>query len=201
MQSHREMIRASIEKSIELKTEILANEQLISEISNVANAIISSLNKGGKVIFFGNGGSFADAQHLSAEFTSRFMFDRPSLPSLALGTNSSAMSAVANDYGYEQVFSRELSSICMANDVVIGISTSGKSPNVLRALNTAIGKGTYSVLLTGGNLETLQLVDESIHILSVPSVETATIQESHIMIGHILCELVESSMFHSNSSS
>ncbi|MEE2875574.1 MAG: SIS domain-containing protein [Chloroflexota bacterium] len=187
----------SFKKSIEVKQRILADDSLISEISHVAEAIISSLKKGGKIIFCGNGGSFADAQHLSAEFTSRFMFDRPSLPALALGTNSSAMSAVANDYGYDQVFSRELSSIGTSDDVIIGISTSGKSVNVLKALGTALEKGSYSALLTGGNSEISKSLD-GVRILQVPSLETATIQESHIMIGHILCEIAESAIFNSD---
>lgn len=198
MEVYEEMVRKSFRKSVEVKENILSDETLISEIVGVAKAIIFSLQSSGKVIFCGNGGSFADAQHLAAEFTSRFMFDRPSLPALALGTNSSAMSAVANDYGYDQVFSRELSSIGTSSDVVIGISTSGRSPNVLKALSTAVEKGIYGALLTGGDGEISKSLS-GVHILQVPSLETATIQESHIMIGHILCEIVEVAIFNNDS--
>ena len=153
---------------------------------------MKALQAEGKIIFAGNGGSFADAQHLSAEFTSRFLFDRAPLPSLALGTNSSAISAIGNDYGYDNVFSRELRGIAQPQDIFIGISTSGNSRNIVRAVETAQELGIPTALLTGhsgGALATL------CDCLCVPSSDTARIQECHILLGHILCELVEQKFF------
>jgi D-sedoheptulose 7-phosphate isomerase len=144
------------------------------------------------VIFAGNGGSFADAQHLSAEFTSRFLFDRAPLPSLALGTNNSAISAIGNDYGYEQVFARELQAIAKPGDVFIPITTSGNSSNVLAAVEIAQTLGISTVGWTGQSGGRLKQLCECI---CIPSAETARIQECHILIGHILCGLVEAAYF------
>ena len=143
-------------------------------------------------MFCGNGGSFADAQHLSAEFTSRFLFDRPGLPSLALGTNSSAMSAIGNDYGYENVFAREMQAIATPADVLIAITTSGNSSNILKALETAKHLKVPAVVLTGAGIGKVGTDTETIN---VPSTDTARIQECHILLGHIICGLVEESIF------
>ena len=185
-------VKAEIQASIDVKTSLLSNEALIQQVSSLANRCSDSLKAGGKIIFCGNGGSFADAQHLSAEFSSRFLFDRPGLASLALGTNSSAMTAIGNDYGYEEVFAREIEAIAEPRDLIIAITTSGNSANIIKALASAKRKKIPAVVLTGagrGNLE------PDIETINIPSSETARIQESHILIGHIICGLVESNIF------
>lgn len=187
-----EIIRAQIAASIAVKQAILADENLILKIEKLAAACVNCLLSGSKVIFAGNGGSFADAQHLSAEFVSRFMFDRAPLASLVLGANNSAISAIGNDYGYEQVFARELEGLARLGDVFIPITTSGNSRNILNAVNEAKKQGITTVAFTGnGGGMIAPLCD----CLCVPSRETARIQECHIMIGHIVCELVEQRYF------
>jgi len=189
-------IRAEIVDSIAVKKLIVADDKLLTQVQTLAMKCIAALRAGGKIIFAGNGGSFADAQHLSAEFVSRFKFDRAPLASIALGTNSSAISAIGNDYGYEQVFSRELEAVAKMDDVFIGISTSGNSVNILAAVNKAAGLGITATCLTGragGKLATL------CECLCMPSDETARIQECHITIGHIICGLVESVYFAKNN--
>lgn len=185
-------VKELISASIEVKTQLLNDDQLMSQVLDLASKCIESLNNGGKIIFCGNGGSFADAQHLSAEFTSRFLFDRPGLASIALGTNSSAMTAIGNDYGYDNVFSREIEAIANSKDIIIAITTSGNSYNILKALEVAKRKEVYSVVLTGAGSG--KLADDAI-TLNIPSEDTARIQECHILIGHIICELVESNIF------
>ncbi len=185
-------IRAQIEASIAVKQAVLNDGKLIAQIETLAAGCVKSLQSGGKIIFAGNGGSFADAQHLSAEFISRFMFDRAPLASLVLGANSSAISAIGNDYGYEQVFARELKGVANAGDVFIPISTSGNSPNILVAVQQAKQQGLVTMALTGaGGGKLAALCD----CLCVPSRDTARIQECHIMIGHIICGLVEKAIF------
>lgn len=188
-------IRSEIEASIAVKQLVLKDDLMLLQIQQLADACVSTVREGGKIIFAGNGGSFADAQHLSAEFTSRFMFDRAPLASLALGTNNSAISAIGNDYGYEQVFARELEGIGRAGDIFIPISTSGNSGNILKAVGAAVAHGLKTVAWTGQSGGQLSTLCECIR---VPSSETARIQESHIMIGHILCGLVESGYFRSH---
>lgn len=181
-----------IEASIAVKKAVVDDVTLIGQIEALATRCVSTLKAGGKIIFAGNGGSFADAQHLSAEFISRFMFDRAPLASLVLGANNSAISAIGNDYGYEQVFSRELIGVAKAGDVFIPISTSGNSPNILVAVEQAKQLSLTTVAFTGmsgGKLAKL------CNCLCVPSNETARIQECHIMIGHIICGLVETEYF------
>jgi D-sedoheptulose 7-phosphate isomerase len=185
-------IRDQIAASIAVKQAILANEKLIDQIEKLAADCVQCLNAGGKVIFAGNGGSFADAQHLSAEFISRFMFDRAPLASLVLGANNSAISAIGNDYGYEQVFARELQGVARPGDVFIPITTSGNSRNILVAVEQAKTQGMTTVAFTGqGGGKLAPLCD----CLCVPSSETARVQECHIMIGHIVCGLVEQRYF------
>jgi D-sedoheptulose 7-phosphate isomerase len=185
-------IRDQIAASVAVKQVILVNEKLIDQIAKLAADCVQCLKVGGKVIFAGNGGSFADAQHLSAEFISRFMFDRAPLASLVLGANSSAISAIGNDYGYEQVFARELQGVAMPGDVFIPITTSGNSRNILVAVEQARKQSVTTVAFTGeGGGKLAPLCD----CLCVPSRETARIQECHIMIGHIICGLVEQKYF------
>lgn len=186
------VIRDQIAASIAVKNAILTDEKLIDQIEKLAAGCVQCLRSGGKVIFAGNGGSFADAQHLSAEFISRFMFDRAPLASLVLGANNSAISAIGNDYGYEQVFARELQGVANPGDVFIPITTSGNSSNILVAVEQARKQDLTIVAFTGeggGKLAGL------CNCLCVPSRETARIQESHILIGHIVCGLVEQAYF------
>ncbi len=187
-----EIIRADIQASMAVKQVLLSDDALLEQLAQLAEACLAALRAGGKVIFAGNGGSFADAQHLSAEFTSRFMFDRAPLASLALGTNNSAISAIGNDYGYELVFARELQGIARPGDIFVPISTSGNSGNVLAAVKMANELGICTVAWTGATGGQLKALCEC---LCMPSQETARIQECHILIGHILCGLVETAYF------
>jgi len=185
-------IYTQISQSIAVKQSVLNDQKIIEQIQILAEACLASLREGGKIIFAGNGGSFADAQHLSAEFTSRLMLDRAPLASIALGTNNSALSAVANDYGYDQVFARELMGIGGAEDVFIPISTSGNSQNILAAVEAARGMRILTIGMTGQSGGGLVSI---CNCLRMPSDETVRIQECHIMVGHILCELVEEEFF------
>ena len=185
-------VKSQIQASIDVKATLLVKDTLMQQVSELAEKCTAALRAGGKVIFCGNGGSFADAQHLSAEFTSRFLFDRPGLPSLALGTNSSAMTAIGNDYGYENVFAREIQAIATPADVLIAITTSGNSGNILKALEAAKEANVPAVVLTGAGRGMLDAATET---LNIPSTDTARIQECHILLGHIICGLVEESIF------
>jgi D-sedoheptulose 7-phosphate isomerase len=188
----RTRIHTQINQSIAVKQAVLNDQKIIGQIQFLAEACLSSLRGGGKIIFAGNGGSFADAQHLSAEFTSRLMFDRAPLASIALGTNNSALSAVGNDYGYDQVFARELMGIGKSEDIFIPISTSGNSSNILAAVETAEELGILTIGMTGQSGGKLMSTCNCLHI---PSDDTTRIQECHIMVGHILCALVEEEFF------
>jgi D-sedoheptulose 7-phosphate isomerase len=188
----QDAISRQIEDSIAVKQRLLQDHEALRMIGQLADSCLVSLRAGGKVIFAGNGGSFADAQHLSAEFTSRFMFDRAPLASLALGTNNSAISAIGNDYGYEQVFSRELQAIAKPGDVFVPITTSGNSTNILLAAKMAAGLDITMVGWTGSTGGKLK---EYCDCIRMPSNETARIQECHILVGHILCGLVEAAYF------
>lgn len=185
-------IRAQIEVSIAVKQALLADSALLGQVQQMAENCLASLKAGGKIIFAGNGGSFADAQHLSAEFTSRFLFDRAPLASIVLAANNSAISAIGNDYGYEYVFARELEALARPEDVFIAISTSGNSANILRAVKVAKARGLTTVAWTGASGGRLSDLCEC---LRIPSQDTARIQESHILVGHILCGLVEVGYF------
>jgi D-sedoheptulose 7-phosphate isomerase len=185
-------IRAEMMASIAVKQAILKDEHLLEQIESLAMQCLEALKAGGKVIFAGNGGSFADAQHLSAEFVSRFNIDRAPLASLALGTNNSAFSAIGNDYGFEQVFARELEAVAKREDVLVVISTSGNSANVIAAVDKALELSVAVTCLTGQSGGKLI---ERCTCLCVPSTETARIQECHITIGHIICGLVENMYF------
>ena len=185
-------IEKEIKDSIFVKTKMLNDQKLMKKINELVCSCVSCLKDGNKIIFFGNGGSFADAQHLSAEFTSRFLFERPALASIALGTNNSGLSAMGNDYGYSQVFARELEAIGNEGDVCIAISTSGRSKNIKEALTKAKSKKIHPFALTGQSGGDLLNIASCI---CVPSNQTPRIQESHIMIGHIVCGLVEKTIF------
>ena len=194
MVSELSLIQKRVEESISVKTALFVDQNALNQIVKVAQQCATSLKQGGKIILAGNGGSFGDAQHISAEFTSKLMRDRIPLASIALGTNASAISAIANDYGYEHVFARELQSIGSPNDVVILISTSGNSQNILLAAKVAVENNINVFGLTGQHGGQLAQLCECV---TVPSSETARIQECHILIGHIIVEIAEMSFIES----
>jgi D-sedoheptulose 7-phosphate isomerase len=163
----------------------------------VSELLVEALIQGKKPILFGNGGSAADAQHIAAELVGRFAFDRPALPALALSVNSSCLTAIGNDYGFDVVFARQIEALGGSGDVAIGISTSGNSPNVVSALAVARKMGLHTVALTGGSGGALKTAVD--HCICVPSIETPRIQECHILIGHTISELVEESIFQDKS--
>ncbi len=186
-------IQESIEQSIAVKQQILTDAALMQRVAEAASLIEQSLHQGGKIHFCGNGGSAADAQHLAAELSGRFYFDRPPLNAEALHCNTSYLTAVGNDYGYDHVFSRLLRGTGRRGDVLVGISTSGNSRNILEAYRVAQEMGIHIVSLTGQTGGKMR--DCGGLLLNVPSTDTPRIQESHIMLGHIICELVETAMF------
>lgn len=186
-------ITESIQQSIAVKQGILDDETLMRTIGQAAKLIEDSLRAGGKIHFCGNGGSAADAQHLAAELSGRFYFDRPPLNAEALHCNTSYLTAVGNDYGYEHIFARLLRGTAHRGDVLVGISTSGNSRNILEAYKVCHEMGIDIVSLTGATGGKMR--DFGGLLINVPSTDTPRIQESHIMIGHIICELVESAMF------
>ena len=185
-------IQSQIELSITTKQALLSDIVELEKLEFLAQNVVQSLKQGGKVIFAGNGGSFSDAQHLSAEFISRFLFNRAPLASVVLGANNSAMSALGNDYGFDQIFAREIEGLAKENDIFIPISTSGNSRNILESVNKAKELGLITLAFTGLDGGKLKLLCDCIQI---PSNDTARIQECHIMLGHILCQLVEKSIF------
>ena len=189
----QQQIKNIIQKSIDVKQNLLGNPVLVAEIEKVTAVIITAFKNGNKVLFCGNGGSAADAQHLAAEFSGRFYFDRDPLPSEALHCNSSYLTAVANDYGYDVVYSRIIKGSGKAGDVLIGLSTSGNSVNIINAIDQAKKIGMITVALTGETGGKMKNICD--HIINVPSNDTPRIQESHITVGHIICDLVEAELF------
>lgn len=186
-----ELVRRRFAESIEVKQ--MAAQTLSFEIAQTVAEIVCGVRDGKKVIFCGNGGSAADSQHLAAEFVGRFQMERNPVPALALNTNSSAVTAIGNDYGYDEVFARQAAAFVADGDIFVGISTSGDSESIVRAVQVAREKGAFTVGMTGARGGKLaECVDIA---LKVPSDCTARIQETHITIGHIICELVESEVF------
>ena len=186
----REKIIDIINDAIHIKEQILQTQ--IENIIKVAKLIISSFKSGGKVLIFGNGGSAADAQHIAAEFIGRFQLERQALPALCLNTNTSVLTALSNDYGYEIVFARQMEALAKPQDIAIGISTSGKAKNVLLAIKKAKEMGLKTVCLSGGTGG--ELARSADICLLMPSSVTARIQEAHITIAHIICEMVETEL-------
>jgi D-sedoheptulose 7-phosphate isomerase len=168
-------------------------EHCAAKIAEIAQAIVAAYRRGGKVILLGNGGSAADAQHIAAEFVGRFYLERPALPALALHANSSIVTAIGNDYGFDEIFSRQIEAQARAGDVVVGISTSGNSPNVVKALECANQLECATVAFVGA--KACRLDEVATHVLRVPSDDTPHIQEGHIAAGHIICYLVERELF------
>lgn len=183
---HRE-IAIRLEESARIKKSIAKNN--VGEIERIVGLIVTAYKTGGKVVLFGNGGSAADAQHIAGELVGRFKLERQALPAIALTTNTSILTAVANDNGYETVFSRQVEALVTEKDVAIGISTSGNSPNVIEAIKAAKMKNAKTIGMTGESGGRLAEVADL--VLAVPSDDTPRIQEAHITIGHIICELVE----------
>lgn len=186
-------IKDIIQSSIDVKAKILADDKILQTIQDCTNLIVSAFEKGNKVLFCGNGGSAADAQHLAAEFSGRFYTDRDSLPADALHCNTSYITAVANDYSYDVIYSRILKGIGNAGDVLVGLSTSGNSKNIIKAFEVAKEKKITTIAFTGSSGGKLKPLSD--FLINVPSDDTPRIQESHIMLGHIICQLVEEIYF------
>ncbi|MBL7739469.1 MAG: D-sedoheptulose 7-phosphate isomerase [Chitinophagaceae bacterium] len=186
-------IKEIISASIHVKQQLLQNDELLQTIENITNVIVAAFKNGNRVYFCGNGGSAADAQHLAAEFSGRFYKDRKALPAEALHCNTSYITAVGNDYGFDVIYSRIIDGIGEKGDILIGLSTSGNSANIVRAFETAKAKGMVTVGftgITGGAIKSL-----SDYLINIPSSDTPRIQESHIMAGHIICQVVEEKFF------
>lgn len=188
-----EKIKNIIAASISVKETVLSNEAFIKKVSDCVEIIVTAFKNGNKVLFCGNGGSAADAQHLAAEFSGRFYTDRDALPAEALHCNTSYLTAVANDYSYDVIYSRLIKGIGNKGDVLVGLSTSGNSKNILNAFETAKEKGMITIGFTGESGGKMAAISD--HLLNVPSTDTPRIQESHIMLGHIICQLVEEQYF------
>ncbi|MEY3874364.1 MAG: hypothetical protein RL363_1085 [Bacteroidota bacterium] len=186
-------IKNIIEGSIEVKQQLLADDVMLNQINIVTTAITDAFKNGNSVYFAGNGGSAADAQHLAAEFSGRFYKDRKALPSDALHCNTSYLTAVANDYSYDVIYARLLEGLAKPGDVLVGISTSGNSANIVKAFEMAKTIGVVTVGFTGASGGKMKELSD--YLINIPSNTTPRIQESHILVGHIICELVEIQIF------
>lgn len=187
------LIQDEIKKLMSVLSVVQEDTQLLSIADHIANQCITALKNGKKILFAGNGGSAADAQHLAAELVSRLRYNRPGLAALALTTDTSALTAIGNDYAYENVFSRQVESLAQPGDVFIGISTSGKSPNILKALKAARAQSVVTIGFSGAQAPLM--AEHCDALLCVPSRETPKIQECHIMFGHIICAIIEDVIF------
>src|SRR4051812_24330206 len=184
-----DILKDRIESSIRLKSSLLSNQKLLSTVESVVRQVVEAYRKNGKVLWCGNGGSAADAQHLAAELSGRFYYDRPPLFSEALHVNTSYITAVANDYGYDVIYSRLVKAMGKKGDVLIGLSTSGNSPNVIKAIEEANALGMITAVFTGesgGKMKSLAK-----YLVNIPSSDTPRIQECHMLLGHTICELAE----------
>lgn len=187
------LIRNELQKLISLLLELQSDTRLLELVNTIADRCTQALQQGKKIIFAGNGGSAADSQHLAAELISRLNYDRPGLAAMALTTDTSALTAIGNDYSFENIFSRQIEAISQAGDIFIGISTSGKSPNILKAFDMAKKQGLITIAFTGCSADLL--FDRCDYILNIPHRETPKIQECHIMFGHIICAVIEDRIF------
>jgi len=188
-----EKIKNIIQSSIDVKTKILNDDKLLLTVNDCVNVIVSAFEKGKKVLFCGNGGSASDAQHLAAEFSGRFYTDRDALPAEALHCNTSYITAVANDYSYDVIYSRLVKGTGNEGDILVGLSTSGNSKNIVKAFEVAKEKGMTTIAFTGSTGGKLKHYAD--FLLNVPSDDTPRIQESHITLGHIICQFVEEIYF------
>ena len=189
---YKEMIEAHIRESVDVKMQLLHDENVLGRIDTVAGVMVAAYRSGHKTLWAGNGGSAADAQHMAGELVNKFTFDRPGLPALSLSTDTSIITAVGNDYGFDRLFARQVEAQGSPGDVFIGISTSGRSKNIVEALKACREKGITSVAIVGADPCPL---DDADHVIHVPSTVTPRIQECQTLIGHILCYLVEQSIF------
>ena len=189
----QDKIKSLVSESIAVKNKVLADTNLLNVVGETIPVIIAALKNGNRIYFCGNGGSAADAQHLAAEFSGRFYIDRDALPAEALHCNTSYLTAVANDYSYDLVYARLVKGITQKGDVLIGLSTSGNSANILKAFEVAKGKGVITIGFTGETGGKMKSVSD--YLINVPSKDTPRIQESHILLGHIICQLVEEQYF------
>jgi D-sedoheptulose 7-phosphate isomerase len=186
-------IKNIIDASIKVKQQLLLNDEIINTVNDCVSVMVTAFKNGNKVLFCGNGGSASDAQHLAAEFSGRFYKDRDALPAEALHCNTSYLTAVANDYSYDVIYSRLVKGIGNKGDVLVGLSTSGNSKNIVAAFETAKEKGIITIGFTGESGGVMKSISD--YLLNVPSFDTPRIQESHIMLGHIICEMVEEKYF------
>jgi D-sedoheptulose 7-phosphate isomerase len=191
-----EKIKNIIQASIDVKQQVLQSEELLSTIEKVVDAITISLKNKGRIYFCGNGGSAADAQHLAAEFSGRFYTDRKALPAEALHCNTSYLTAVANDYSFDLIYARLIDGIGDKGDVLVGLSTSGNSGNIVKAFEVAREKAIITIGFTGVSGGAMKSLSD--YLINIPSADTPRIQESHITIGHIICQLVEEKYFSNN---
>ena len=191
----QDKIKKIISSSIVVKQSVLGDSKLLETIEKISNELVKCLKAGNRIYFCGNGGSAADAQHLAAEFSGRFYTDRKALPAEALHCNTSYLTAVANDYSYDVVYSRMIDGIANEGDIVVGLSTSGNSGNIVKAFEVAREKGVITVAFTGKDGGKMKPLSD--FLLNVPSTDTPRIQESHIMLGHIICQMVEELYFES----
>lgn len=190
----QEIIDREIGESARVIGAMKTDTALCATIEAIAGACVEALSNGNKLLFMGNGGSAADSQHLAGEMVSRFAFDRPGLPAFALTTDTSVLTAIGNDYGYEYLFARQVQAVGKSGDVLFGITTSGRSPNIIAALEAGRALGMVTVGMTGNRRA--RIVDIVDHCIEIPSADTPKIQEGHIISGHIICGLIESRMFH-----
>ncbi len=188
-----ERIKNIIQNSVAVKNMILEDDKLMQTVKDCIYILVTAFKNGNKVLFCGNGGSAADAQHLAAELSGRFYTDRDALPAEALHCNTSYITAIGNDYGYDVIYSRLVKGIGQKGDVLVGLSTSGNSKNILNAFEVAKEKGMITIAFTGKSGGELKMLSD--HLINVPSDDTPRIQESHIMLGHIICELTEEQVF------
>ncbi|MGN6165653.1 MAG: D-sedoheptulose-7-phosphate isomerase [Flavisolibacter sp.] len=188
-----EKIKKIIEASIAVKQQVLENEELLQTVAVATDAIVNAFRNGNRIYFCGNGGSAADAQHLAAEFSGRFYTDRKALPAEALHCNTSYLTAVANDYSYDVVYARLIEGIANKGDVLVGLSTSGNSRNIVKAFEVAKEKGIITIGFTGTTGGAMKEISD--HLINIPSADTPRIQENHILLGHIICQLVEEKYF------
>ena len=186
-------IKSKIEVSVNLKSSLLANTDILNTVNNTINEIVACYKNGGKVLWCGNGGSAADAQHLAAELSGRFYYDRAPLFSEALHVNTSYTTAVANDYSYDVIYSRLVKAMCVKGDVLIGLSTSGNSANVVKAFEEARSMGVITVGFTGKTGGKMKPFSDI--LINIPSTDTPRIQECHMLLGHTICEIVEMNLF------
>jgi D-sedoheptulose 7-phosphate isomerase len=193
----RQLVLRGIQDSLDVKNTLLQDQEFHTLIVSVGHLMAEALRKGNRIFYFGNGGSAADAQHLGAELTGRYLRDRPGLPGIALTVNTSSITAIANDYSYEMVFARQLQALSSKGDIAVGISTSGNSANVLNAVQVGRERGLLTIGMTGRTGGKLKgAVD---YCICIPSEQTPRIQESHILAGHILCEIIEEELYYEGS--